>query len=149
MVREGKFREDLFYRLNVIQLRVPPLREHKSDIEQIANGYWLKQHRRRLEPEQIEILKTYDYPGNVRELRNLLERASVLGESDFHKLLVEHKQMMEKLAPKQTEDLPDELDAAIRLHVRRVYEKYNQNLTRAAEALKTARNTVRKYLEEK
>jgi len=149
MVREGKFREDLFYRLNVIQMRVPPLREHKSDIEQIANGYWLKQHRRRLEPEQIEILKTYDYPGNVRELRNLLERASVLGESDFSKLLFEHKQMMEKLAPKTGEELPDELDAAIRLHVKRVYEKYNQNLTRAAEALKTARNTVRKYLEEK
>ena len=147
MVRCGKFREDLFYRLNVIQLRVPPLREHKSDIGQIANGYWLKQHQRRLEPEQIEALKTYDYPGNVRELRNLLERASVLAETDFTKLLSEHKQMMANLAAKPNEDIPDDLDSAIRRHVRRVYDKYEHNLTRAAQALNASRNTVRKYLE--
>ena len=149
MVRDGKFREDLFYRLNVIQLRVPPLREHKEDLEQIADGYWLKQHRRRLEPEQIEALKTYDYPGNVRELRNLLERASVLAESDFSKLVAEHRQMVESLQQKHAENIPDELEAALRLHVRRVYEKYNRNLSKAAEALKASRNTVRKYLEEK
>ena len=147
MVRDGKFREDLFYRMNVIQLRVPPLREHKSDIEQIANGYWLKQHRRRLEPEQIEVLKTYDYPGNVRELRNLLERASVLAETDFNKLLIEHKQMISSLKPPQNEELPDNLEDAIRRHVRRVYDKYEHNLTRTAQALDASRNTVRKYLE--
>ena len=147
MVRDGKFREDLFYRMNVIQLRVPPLREHKGDIEQIANGYWLKQHRRKLEPEQVEVLKTYDYPGNVRELRNLLERASVLGESDFTKLLSEHKKMIESLKPKPEEEIPDNLEAAVRNHVRRVYEKYERNLTRTAQALDASRNTVRKYLE--
>ena len=147
MVRDGKFREDLFHRLNVVQIRVPPLREHKSDIEQIANGYWLKQHRHRLAPEQIEALKTYDYPGNVRELFNLLERASVLDEQDFTRLLAEHKQMIASLAPKTEAEIPDELDAAIRLHVKRVYEKYNGNLSKTAEALKAARNTVRKYLE--
>ena len=149
MVRDGRFREDLFYRLNVIQLRVPALREHKGDIEAIANGYWLKQHRRRLEPEQIEALKTYDYPGNVRELRNLLERASVLAESDFAKLLAEHRQMVASLTDKHTESIPDDLEAATRHHVRRVYEKYDHNLTRAAQALNASRNTVRKYLEEK
>ena len=149
MVREGKFREDLFYRLNVIQLRVPPLREHLSDIEQIANGYWLKQHRRRLEPEQIEVLKTYDYPGNVRELRNLLERASVLAETDFAKLLSEHRKMMESLPAKRNEEIPDDLETAIRTHIRRVYDKYDHNLTRAAQALNASRNTVRKYLDEK
>ena len=147
MVRAGKFREDLFYRLNVIQLRVPPLREHNSDIEPIANGFWLKRHRHRLEPEQIEALKTYDYPGNVRELRNLLERASVLSETDFTKLLSEHKQMMENLSAKPNEDIPDDLETAIRTHVRRVYDKYEHNLTRAAKALDVARNTVHKYLE--
>ena len=147
MVREGKFRGDLFHRLNVVQIRVPPLREHKCDIAQIANGYWLKQHRHRLEPEQIEALKTYDYPGNVRELFNLLERASVLDEQDFVRLLTEHKQMTASLAPAATVEIPDELDAAIRLHVKHVYEKYNNNLSKTAAALKTARNTVRKYLE--
>ena len=148
MVRDGKFREDLFHRLNVVQIRVPPLREHKCDIDQIANGYWLKQHKHRLAPEQIEALKTYDYPGNVRELFNLLERASVLDEQDFTRLLAEHKQMTASLAPKTEVEVPDELDAAIRLHVKRVYEKYNSNLSKTAEALKAARNTVRKYLEE-
>ena len=147
MVRDGRFREDLFYRMNVIQLRVPPLREHKSDIEQIANGYWLKQHRRRLEPEQIEALKTYDYPGNVRELRNLLERASVLGETDFNQLLIDHRQMVSSLKSPRDEEVPDNLDAAIRRHIRRVYDKYEHNLTRTAQALDASRNTVRKYLE--
>ena len=148
MVRDGKFREDLFHRLNVVQILVPPLRDHKSDIEQIANGYWLKQHRHRLETEQIEALKEYDYPGNVRELFNLLERASVLDQMDFSQLIREHRSMMASLGPVVKEEVPDELDAAIRLHVRRVYEKYNNNLSRTAAALNVARNTVRKYLEE-
>jgi len=147
MVRDGKFREDLFHRLNVVQIRVPSLREHKSDIDQIANGYWLKQHKHRLELEQIEALKTYDYPGNVRELFNLLERASVLDEQDFTRLLSEHKQMTASLSQKAAVEVPDELDAAIRLHVKHVYEKYNNNLSKTAGALKAARNTVRKYLE--
>ena len=149
MVRDGKFREDLFHRLNVVQIRVPPLREHKSDIAQIADGYWLRQHRRRLNPEQIEALKQYEYPGNVRELFNLLERASVLEQMDFSALIMEHKQMTASLNPDAVPEAPDELEAAIRLHVRRVYEKYNCNLTHAAGALKVARNTVRKYLEER
>lgn len=149
MVRDGKFREDLFHRLNVIQIRVPPLREHKEDIEKIANGYWLKQHRHRLDLEQIEALMQYDYPGNVRELFNLLERASVLDQMDFSRLIGEHKQMTESLVSKVEQEIPDELNAAIRLHVRHVYEKYNNNLSRTAEALNVARNTVRKYLEER
>ena len=149
LVREGKFREDLYHRLCVVQIHAPSLREHKEDIEQIANGRWLKEHHRRLEPEQIEVLKTYDYPGNVRELINILDRASVLDESDFAKLLKEHKEMTAGLRPEteKNEEIPDELDAAIRIHVKRVYEKYDRNLTRTAEALKAARNTVKKYLE--
>jgi len=146
MVRDGTFREDLFYRLNVIQIRVPPLREHKDDIAQIADGYWLRQHGQRLHPSQIEALMDYDYPGNVRELLNLLERASVLEESDFSRLLTEHKQMTASLTPQAETELPDSLEEMTRLHVRRVYDKCGQNLTKAAEALGAARNTVRKYL---
>ena len=146
MVRDKDFREDLFHRLNVIQLRVAPLREHKRDITKIANWYWMRQHRRRLQAEQIETLMTYDYPGNVRELFNILERASVLSETDFTKLLSEHKQMTLSLAPKAAYEYPDELEAMTRLHVRRVYEKHDNNLTQTAEALQASRNTVRKYL---
>ena len=150
LVREGKFREDLYHRLCVVQIHAPSLREHKEDIEQIANGRWLKEHHRRLEPEQIEVLKTYDYPGNVRELINILDRASVLDESDFAKLLKEHKEMTAGLRPEteKNEEIPDELEAAVRIHVKRIYEKYDRNLTKTAEALKAARNTVKKYLED-
>lgn len=149
MVREGKFREDLFHRLNVVQIHAPALREHPEDIPHIANSYWLRAFRRRLKPEQLEALKDYDYPGNVRELLNILERANVLEENDFAKLLREHKSMMAGLRPAAPgiDAAPDELEAAIRQHVRRVYAKYDNNLTRASEALKVARNTVRKYLE--
>ena len=149
LVREGKFREDLYHRLCVVQIHSPSLREHKEDIGQIADGYWLKEHHCRLAQEQIEVLKSYDYPGNVRELLNLLERASVLEELDFAKLLKEHKEMTANLktVDKKVEEIPDELEAAIRIHVKRVYAKYGNNLTKAAEALKAARNTVRKYLE--
>lgn len=148
MVREGKFREDLYFRLNVIQLRIPPLREHKEDIAQLADGYWLKQHRRRLEPEQIEALKMYDYPGNVRELFNILERASVLEETDFEHLLAEHRQMIKSLTPHYEPEIPDDFESAARLHVKRVYAKYEGNLSKTSAALGLARNTVKKYLEE-
>jgi transcriptional regulator with PAS, ATPase and Fis domain len=95
MVRDGTFREDLFYRLNVIVLRVPPLRERKRDISVLAE-YFLKKYnsklgkRLSLSNETLDFLSRYDWPGNVRELENILERAVILGEgptiepSDFN-----------------------------------------------------------------
>ena len=116
-VREGKFRADLFQRLNVVQLRVPSLREHKEDVRDIADGWWLQHHKRRLGAEQLEALMEYEYPGNVRELLNLLERASVLGEQDFRALLAEHKEMNAGLLDGDSSiaigGQPDELDIAI------------------------------------
>lgn len=148
-VREGKFREDLYQRLNVIQLRIPSLREHKEDIRDIADGWWLQHNKAHLAEEQIAALMEYDYPGNVRELLNLLERATVLGEDDFVALVNEHKEMNAGLTDNAASELaatPDEMDAVMRLHVRRVFDKYGQNLSKTAEALKVARNTVRRYL---
>ncbi len=148
-VREGKFREDLYQRLNVVQLRIPSLREHKEDIRDIADGWWLQHNKAHLAEEQIAALMEYDYPGNVRELLNLLERATVLGEEDFTALVNEHKEMNAGLTDNAASELastPDEMDAVIRLHVRRIFDKYGQNLSKTAEALKVARNTVRRYL---
>lgn len=147
-VRDGKFREDLFHRLNVIQIHVPPLREHKSDIEQIANGYWFKLHQHYLSPKQIEALMQYEYPGNVRELFNILERANVLEEENFDQLITEHKKITASLFTQNGSNVPDELDAAIRHHVRCVYEKNNRNIAKTITALNVARNTVKKYLED-
>ena len=148
MVRDGKFRLDLYQRLSVIQLRVPPLREHKDDIPLIAYYYrdrnkmdgWLSQ-------EQVDALMEYDFPGNVRELYNLLERAHVLEITDYKQLIREHCELNAALLPQNKAEVPDNLDEAMRLHVKHVCEKYNGNITKAAEALGTSRNTVRKYLE--
>ena len=150
LVKEGKFREDLYQRLNVVQLRTPSLREHKDDIPIIANAWWRKFHNNHvLAEEQIAALMDYDYPGNVRELINILDRATALEEDDFELLMREHKEMNAGLASgleAKSGRIPDNLDAAIRLHVRRVYEKYGENISRAAEALGISRNTARKYL---
>ena len=149
LVRDGRFREDLFYRLNIVQLRTPSLREHKEDIRNIADGWWLKQHKRHLDEKSIAALMEYDYPGNVRELLNILERATALGEDDFEALMKAHREMNAGLAHGATPVsglLPDGLEDAMHAHVRRIYEKCGQNLTKAASALKVTRNTVRKYL---
>ena len=150
MVREGKFREDLFMRLNVVQLRVPPLREHKEDIGEIADAWWFGRFRRHLSAAQISALMSYDYPGNVRELLNLLERAVVLEEMDFVRLIDRHREMnaglQDEVRGVTVGSVPDELDAVIANHVRNVYHKYARNLSRAAAALKITRNTLRRYL---
>ena len=87
MVREGKFRADLYYRLNVMTIRVPPLRERPADIPHLARHFieiFNQEHNRNIEdisPEALEKLLTYPWPGNVRELRNTIERAIILEDS--------------------------------------------------------------------
>lgn len=152
MVRDGKFREDLFMRLNVVQIRVPSLCEHKEDIHDIADIWWFEKFRKHLTEEQISALMAYDYPGNVRELLNLLERAAVLEEDDFNRLVSKHREMnaglMGSATPENGGIVPDELEQVIKSHIKNVFYKYAQNLSRASAALKISRNTMRKYLEE-
>ena len=94
-------------------------------------------------------LLEYDYPGNVRELINILEKSKIFQEDDFEKLMAEHRLMNKGLmgaAQPADDSVPDDLEGATRHHVRRIYEKCARNLTKTAEALKVSRNTVRKYL---
>ncbi len=88
-VREGRFREDLFHRLNVVNLDSPPLRDHREDIPLLAR-YFLqvyserrKRHKLGISPEAEELIIQYSWPGNVRELENAIERAVVMGDSDY------------------------------------------------------------------
>jgi two-component system, NtrC family, response regulator AlgB len=87
-VREGRFREDLYYRLNVISLRLPPLRERLQDLERIAKRHLdFFAHRagkqfRGFSQAALETMRSYSWPGNLRELRNLIERAVILGGGD-------------------------------------------------------------------
>ena len=83
-IKEGTFRQDLYYRLNVIPILVPPLRERREDIKYLVNHFIEKFNRvygksiREIEPRAMEIIENYDYPGNIRELENLIERIVVL-----------------------------------------------------------------------
>lgn len=82
MVRQGTFREDLYYRLNVFSILLPPLRDRREDIPLLA-AHFLEQTDRpaKLSPESLQVLTAHDWPGNIRELRNALERAAVLTDS--------------------------------------------------------------------
>jgi DNA-binding NtrC family response regulator len=91
LVEDGKFREDLYYRLNVINIQLPPLRERKEDIPRLVEFFFTKYCREnekfldaseqsalRFEPDAIQLLMDYNWPGNVRELENAVERAVIL-----------------------------------------------------------------------
>jgi transcriptional regulator with GAF, ATPase, and Fis domain len=86
LVKIGKFREDLYYRLNVIPIRIPPLRERRGDIPILVNHFTQEFGRKknkpacRVSPQAMRLLTAYDWPGNVRELENLIERLVILSE---------------------------------------------------------------------
>ena len=84
MVREGTFREDLFYRLNVFTLHLPPLRERKEDIPQLVD-YFLQNLPKKVEISSValQMLIAYSWPGNIRELKNTIESASVIAENGY------------------------------------------------------------------
>jgi len=85
-VAQGRFREDLFFRLNVLPLTVPPLRERREDIARLAHHFlelYARENelpRKQLHPETLALLKARDWPGNIRELKNLIERLAILAE---------------------------------------------------------------------
>ncbi|MCM8830209.1 MAG: sigma-54 dependent transcriptional regulator, partial [Candidatus Omnitrophica bacterium] len=118
LVKQGKFRDDLYYRLNIVLISIPPLRDRKEDILLLANHFleiYCKKYDKKVTilPESISILESYDWPGNVRELENMIERAVVLTNKnqiypeDFYfikegKEEKTHSQQMEKIL-KETE----------------------------------------------
>ena len=89
LIREGKFREDLFYRINVVFFHLPPLREHRGDIPLLVDHFLAKYSERyvrepvTLDPATMSALTSYDWPGNVRELENVVNRIVLLGEASF------------------------------------------------------------------
>ncbi len=89
LVQTGRFREDLYYRLNVIPIKIPPLRERRADIPILVNHFTQEFSRKRkkstcrVSPEAMRLLVDYDWPGNVRELENLIERMVILSESEI------------------------------------------------------------------
>jgi DNA-binding NtrC family response regulator len=88
MVRKGEFREDLYYRVNVLTVSLPPLRERRDDIPLLVDHFLQKfskelgKELRRVSPEAMALLENHHWPGNIRELENVIERAVVLGAGD-------------------------------------------------------------------
>lgn len=108
LTQENKFREDLYYRLNIIELKLPPLRERLEDIKQLVAHFVLKHGTQEIEtpPEFLDLLRAYDWPGNVRELENIIHRCIVLVEGktlDVHDL----PKHISGLTPKQETPLTD------------------------------------------
>jgi DNA-binding NtrC family response regulator len=149
-VKEGRFREDLYYRLSVITLHMPPLRERRDDVPLLA-GHFLKKFNKgpdvRIDAEALSALSSYGWPGNVRELENVIERASVLKRGD----VITRAELPEKLVKekKGVEDiilnLPEEgisLEDLEKSLIVKALEQHTGNQTRAAEYLGITRPTL-------
>jgi DNA-binding NtrC family response regulator len=154
LVREGKFREDLFYRLNVITIDLPPLRQRKEDIpllvEHFLRKYSLENEReaRRITPEALRPLVSYSWPGNVRELENVVERAVVLssGTDIGSDLLPDHMvgrgTTMPVMEHRPDASLFDILEDCERRIITDMLEKCNWNQTEAAERFRVPLSTL-------
>jgi DNA-binding NtrC family response regulator len=149
MVENGTFREDLYYRLYVVNINVPPLRERPEDIPVLVDHFIRKycQSMSRdlisIEPAALDYLKEFEFPGNVRELENMIERAIVTGNGKEIKL---------KDLPIGRESMSssvESLDDLEKRHIEHILKKYGWNISRSARALNIDRatlyNKIRKY----
>jgi len=149
MVDNGTFREDLYYRLYVVNITVPPLRERPEDIPVLVNHFIRKyctsmsRDLISIEPAALNYLKEFEFPGNVRELENMIERAIVTGDGKVIRLkdLPLGKEVMNSSV--------ETLDDLEKGHIEHILKKYGWNISRSAKALKVDRvtlyNKIRKY----
>lgn len=149
MVEKGLFREDLFYRLNVVNINVPPLRERIEDIPLLVD-YFIKKYCTSMNRQIIPIdaaalkrLEEFPFPGNIRELENMIERAIVVGNG---KRITLKDLPLGKTIVKTTVESLDDLE---KNHINQILSKYNWNISASAKALKVDRvtlyNKIRKY----
>jgi transcriptional regulator with PAS, ATPase and Fis domain len=162
-VADGHLRGDLYYRLNVFNIHMPPLREHKEDIPSIADSMILdmnQKHQRKvtgIDSEMLARLVAHDWPGNVRELRNTIERAVVLcGEGQIQSRHLppgfgtKPIRAVTELPPNAIQlEVGATVDDAERMLIFKTLESTHNNKTRAAEilgiSLKTLHNKLREY----
>jgi two-component system response regulator AtoC len=161
LVEKGEFREDLYYRLNVVNLTIPPLRDRREDVLQLARAFLLRFNRELnrqtpvtgFEPAAEELLASYAWPGNVRELENAIERAVLLAEAS----LVQVQNLPERIwaAPRSAERAPrateaSQEDLSLKRAMRSLEERYIRaalrrtrgNRTRASELLEISHRAL-------
>ncbi|MCF6184464.1 MAG: sigma-54 dependent transcriptional regulator [Bacteroidales bacterium] len=156
-VEEKLFREDLYYRLKVFQITIPTLREHKEDIPELINffieqfNFQFRKKIKGVEPGVLELMMKYDWPGNIRELRNVMERAvilesgSVLQEDSLPGEIRENSQL-EKHCHPYNFVIPDEgmsLENFEKELLKQALQKTNNNQTKASQLLGISRDTLR------
>lgn len=164
MVKEGKFRDDLFYRLNIVAITIPPLRERRDDIPLLVDYLIAKINRdlhkkvMGVSPEMMEVFLKYGWPGNIRELENLLVRAvvvakgQILGRSDFPELMENYAEEI-PIHSAATDDLlrsekPMTLDQIEEIYIRKVLaENSHKNKGEICEILGISRPTLERKLE--
>jgi transcriptional regulator with PAS, ATPase and Fis domain len=149
LVEDGKFREDLFYRLNVVNINIPPLRERTGDIPLLVD-YFIRKYCTTMNKPPIPIddaalqrLVEYTFPGNIRELENMIERAIVIGNGK--KISLKDLPLGKDLLDNSIESLDD----FEKTFILQILNKYSWNITRTAKALKVDRvtlyNKIKKY----
>jgi len=155
-VDEGKFRDDLYYRLNVIAIELPPLREHKEDVPLLVHHFIEKFNIEmggkveRISEEALDLLMEYDWPGNVRELENVIERAMVITKGNFIKAEDLH------LTPQVTKEegaaqggKDKSIKSIEKKHIAKILKENNWNVQKSAEQLGIDRvtlyNKIKKY----
>ncbi|KPJ51937.1 Fis family transcriptional regulator [candidate division TA06 bacterium DG_24] len=151
MVEENTFREDLYYRINVFSIFLPPLRERRSDVPLLAKHFVQKyalamnKQVNEISPDAMDLLVRYDWRGNVRELENAIERAMVVGKPP--RIVAEDLPF--QLSAKRSIPSADSLEEIEKAHIRNILERTAWNISRAAEILKIERvtlyNRIKKY----
>ncbi len=150
-IKEGTFREDLYYRINVVQISLPPLRERGKDVLRMAEyffTYYKTMYRKnlRIDDRVWEWMMKYDFPGNVRELKNIIERAVVMERGV--KITIELMPAARKMNPSPV--VPEKekitLDELEKRYIKSVLEQVNRNKSAAARVLGIARKTLREKI---
>ena len=165
-IREGKFREDLYYRLNVFPLTLPPLRDRLEDLEDLCLFFIEKLNERfkkspevkKIAHDALKTLQSYGWPGNVRELQNVMERAMIETSTDEiiadnlpYKVTsgAEHAPIEDvSSGPIDSLDLPKTVEQIERRLINAALKKYNFNLSDVAKALKIGRSTLYRKAEQ-
>jgi DNA-binding NtrC family response regulator len=145
-IKAGQFREDLYYRLNVVSIHLPLLRERRQDIPELVEHFLTTRQigstRYRVEPDALRALMNYEWPGNVRELANVLERAQILAED--HVITIDDlpESLVEGPVTESVRGEPDRLREVERRHVMAILEREDGNKVHAAKVLGISRRAL-------
>jgi two-component system response regulator HydG len=153
-VESGNFRKDLYYRLNVISINIPPLRERKDDIEPLIKHFVkiysvkFKKVVRGIAEEVLSQLKKYQWHGNIRELQNIIERSVLLMQDNILKAEYFPRDMINLQLKEEDESIILPLDEVVRNYIKRIYLITGKNKLKTAELLKISRKTIDRKLKE-